>query len=93
MKAGAGNLYGGFVINTNAAARYIKFYNKATTPTEADTPAFVITAEPSKMTPIELPAKGVSFSAGISVRGTTGLADNDTGAPGASELNVSLFSY
>jgi hypothetical protein len=34
---------------------------------------------------------GVDFTAGISARATTGVADNDTGAPSANDVIVNIF--
>lgn len=83
--AGAAEVHGVYATNTGAAVAYLKIYNKATAPTQSDTP---------KMT-IVLPTGGVaagfvgfvfSVDLGLWLRATTGAADNDTGAPGANEV-------
>ena len=92
VKASPGNLYSINANNLNAAVRYLKIYNKATAATEADTPVFTIAITGSTVgvgTQLNFPA-GVFFSAGISIRATTELADNGTTAPTASQTIVNL---
>jgi hypothetical protein len=75
--------------NINAAARYLKLYNKATAPTSADTPVMTILLPPGQTTviggnsPIRLPL-------GIGIRLTTGIAVADTGAVAVAEHSVSI---
>lgn len=90
VKDSAGMLIGGIVSNANAAARFLKLYNKATAPTQADTPAMTVRLPASSTIPLSVP-NGVEFSAGISIRASTGVADNDTGAPSSNETIVNLF--
>jgi hypothetical protein len=92
-KASAGQVYNIQVSNTNAAARYLKLYNKATAPTVGtDTPVwrmaipgntagagFIVNADP-----------GIAFGTGISYALTTGAADSDTGAVAANEILVNI---
>lgn len=71
--------------NNAAALRYLKIYNKATAPTEADTPVMTFDLVASQAFSIDL---GMAyFSAGISYRITTGQADNDTGALTAGDIS------
>lgn len=95
IKASAGTLYSLVVTNINAAVRYIKFYNKATTPDENDTPVQVV-AVPGATTgggfTVPIPACGIAFGTGIAFRLVTGVANNDTGAVSANEHTVS-YSY
>lgn len=92
IKASAGTL--GYVqaSNVNAAARYLKFYNKATTPTVGtDVPVHVWLIPGNTAgagTNIPIPSEGVNFSAGISFAITTGAADTDVAAVAASEIIV-----
>lgn len=90
IKNGAGTLYGLIVTNANAAARYLKFYNKATGPTSADTPVATIYVPPlgGVALPIDV---GADFSTGISLRLTTGVADNDANPVAANEIIVTTF--
>ena len=89
-KASAGALYGGYFFNAGASIRYLKVYNKATAPTSSDTPVLTIPL-PIGGGAIAFGGIGIEFSAGISVRATTGVADNDTGAPGSNEVIINLF--
>lgn len=93
VKASAGTV--GFIcaFNTNAAARYLKLYNKASSPTVGtDTPVQVYTIPGNTAgagVVLPLPPQGLNFSTGISLALTTGAADSDTGAVAASEIVVS----
>jgi hypothetical protein len=89
IKATHGQIYSIHAINVNAAARYLKVYNKATAPTEADTPVLTIHLPASGSRELLFPI-GIEFSAGISIRATTELADNGTTAPTANETIVNL---
>lgn len=94
IKATPGVVTGYFISNLHASAvRYIKFYNKATAPTVGtDTPKLTIPLQPK--TAANLSASDhIYFSAGIGIGATTGLADNDTGAPGANDVVVNILYY
>lgn len=91
LKASAGTLYALYVVNLNAAVRYLKFYNKASAPTVgSDTPVMTLPIPASttgagfvwNMDP------GWSFSTGIAYATTTGVADADTGAVAANEIII-----
>lgn len=94
VKGSAGTLYyvGGF--NTNAAARYLKFYNKASAPTVgSDTPVWTFLIPPNSTgaaLSAAIPPQGIAFSLGIAFALTTGVADADTGAVAAAEIGVNL---
>lgn len=95
VKATAGVLYGIEAVNINAAVRYLKLYDKATTPDENDTPKLRIALQggaTGPRSPLSWP-NGIQFSNGISYRYVTGIADNDTGAPSASESLVNVVYY
>ena len=92
IKASAGTL--GYVqaSNINAAARYLKFYNKATAPvvgTDVPVHVWLIPGNTAGAgTNIPIPSEGVNFSAGISFALTAGAADSDVAAVAASEIIV-----
>jgi len=92
VKGSAGLLYAILVSNVNAAVRYLKLYDKATTPTVGtDTPVLTMLVPPSNGGfVIQFPV-GITFSNGIGFGLTTGVADNDTGAVSASEHVVNLI--
>jgi hypothetical protein len=93
VKSSAGQVYSVQAFNTNAAARYLKLYNKASAPTVGtDTPVKTLlipgnTAGTGFV--INWPA-GIAFSTGIAIALTTGIADSSTGAVAASEIVVNI---
>lgn len=91
VKAASGKLCGWYISNVATAARYVKFYNKATAPTQADTPVLTLMIPASGGANIPPTTLGINFSAGISLRATTGVADADVGAPTANDVVVNLF--
>jgi hypothetical protein len=92
VKASVGSVYGWFIFNAAASTRYVKFYNATAASVVVGTTAPVLT--------IPIPAgaganiampHGLAFSTAITVAATTGVADNDTGAPGANEVIINLW--
>lgn len=96
VKGSAGQVYWIHAINLTAAPIYLKFYNATaanvtvgtTTPdltfpvpanADSDGAGFTLSI-----------ANGIAFSTAITIAGTTGVADNDTGAPAANALVVNL---
>lgn len=96
VKASAGTLYTLVLTNTNAAVRYVKFYNKATAPGTGDTPVLRI-AVPGSTTgggvAVPIPPQGIAFSTGISFRMVTGVADNDGTDVAANEVIIGAMGY
>lgn len=93
LKASAGQVYGIQVFNLNAAARYLKLYNKASAPTVGtDTPVKVIMipGNTAGAGAVSNWAYGVTFDTGIAYALTTGIADSDTGAVAANEIVVNI---
>lgn len=92
VKGSEGVLYGYYFYNANAALRYLKFYNATAANTTVGTTTPVLTLPlPATSAGHVTFAEGVKFSTAITVAATTGLADNDTGAPSASDVIVNLF--
>lgn len=93
VKSSAGKI--GKIVGYNAAAavRYLKLYNKATTPAPGtDTPVVTIALLPSKEFTIDWTDIGLTFATGIGFGLTTGGADADTGALTAGDiLGLNLF--
>lgn len=96
VKGSAGTLYALMVTSVNAAARYIKFYNKASAPTVGTDVPVLVFGIPGNTAgngfTLSIPACGINFSTGIAFAITTGIADADTGAVAASEIAVS-YAY
>lgn len=96
IKASAGQVYWVHAINLANAVRYLKFYNATAAsvtvgtttpvltlplPTQGDTNGAGFT--------FSLP-QGLAFSTAITAAATTGVADADTGAPGANEVILNV---
>lgn len=91
VKASAGKLYAFQVYNANAAARYLKFYNKATAGIPGtDTPVLTIALPPAALTQFNSPL-GIPFATGISVGAFAGVADaNNTGTT-ANDIVANIY--
>src|SRR4051812_11748720 len=90
VKASAGQVGGWFLSNNASSVRYVKLYDKATAPTSGDTPKLTLLV-PANSAANVLAVAGIDFTVGLGVRVTTGVADNDTGAPTANDVVVNLF--
>ncbi len=73
--------------NRSAGERFLKFYDIAATPTSSDVPYRVISLSPGEAGHIQT---AIHHGLGFGVRATTGIADNDNGAPTANDV---IFSY
>lgn len=96
VKATAGQLYGIWFTNTNASTRWIKFYNATAANVTVGTTTPVITlALPGNssddISGLFNSTHGMAFDTAITVAATTGVADNDTGAPSANDVIVNIF--
>jgi hypothetical protein len=80
IKAGKGQIFEMVFGNTAASTRYVKLYDTASTPDSTFTPirTYVVFAGTNLVVPTW---DGVEFLTGIAIRATTGVADNDNGAP------------
>ena len=98
VKGTAATFYGGVVINLKATPLYLKLYDAAsgdvTVGTTVPDLTFPIPSQGDTNGAgfvIPVPACGIQFGTALTVACTTGIADNDSGAPGANECAVSLF--
>lgn len=72
-------------VNTNAAVRWLKFYDMATTPNPAvDVPVLSIALAAS--IPFNHPLYSFNFKVGVAYALVTGAADNDNTAVGAGDV-------
>ena len=85
---------GGLLLsNSHSAVVYVKVYNKATAATNADTPILRVmvpvggTVSPGSL----IPDGGLQFRSGVSIRATTGVADNDNTSPPSNTVIANLF--
>lgn len=92
IKASAGTL--GYITasNINASPRYLKVYNKASTPTVGtDVPVhtFLIPGNTAGAgTNIPLPPQGIALGTGIAIAITGGVADNDSTSVAANDIVI-----
>jgi hypothetical protein len=97
VKATAGCVYAAWVTNTATSTRFIKFYNAtaANVSVGSTTPVITVGIPGNSSDDISgiLSAGGIgiAFDTAITVAATTGVADADTGAPGANEVIVNIF--
>lgn len=99
IKATGGQLYKLRIANFATTVRYVKLYNATAanvtvgTTTPVDTiaiPPAAAAGNPTVLTESYGPA-GLAFATAITAAATTGLADNDTGAPGANDIVITAF--
>jgi len=93
IKTSAGKLFWIHVMNLANAVRYIKFYNATAANTTVGTTTPVLSFPVPTMADtngagfcVNFGDMGVQFDTAICVAATTGLADNNTGAPGTNEV-------
>lgn len=90
-KASAGQLYGWYLYNANAAVRFLKIYDKASNPTVGtDTPVLTIPIPPGSAANVEF-TNGIAFPTGIAFALTTGGVDSDNTGVAATEIFVNLL--
>jgi hypothetical protein len=96
VKTTAGTVYGLWFSNTATATRFLKFYNATAANVTVGTTTPVLTLALPGNTSDDVSGvfsigAGIKFSTAICVAATTGLADNDTGAPSANDVIVNIF--
>lgn len=96
VKTSAGQVYGIWFTNTATSTRWLKFYNATAASVIVGTTVPVITlALPGNssddISGVFSSAHGLAFDTAICVAATTGVADNDTGAPAANDVIVNIF--
>jgi hypothetical protein len=91
IRSSQANLYGWVVSNVNAAARYVKLYDKATAPTVGTDTPFLTIMVPPNQTISTMATMGRTLTNGIGLAMTTGAADTDTGAVAADEVLATIF--
>lgn len=87
VKGSAGRVFRVSGYNAAAAARYLKFYDKATAPTVGtDTPVRVIALAPTAAFSHSFEGGGLPFTLGIGYGMVTGAANNSTAALTAADV-------
>lgn len=90
IKSGAGQLYWAWISNQAATVRFVKLYDSNNSPpTSAETPVLTLAvpAASGGVAPIPI---GLAFAAGIGIRASSAVADNDATAPSANDVIVNL---
>jgi len=90
VKASAGQLFGWFIYNSNAAMRKLAFHNTASTPTAGASIYFTIPI-PGLGAANMFTEIGIAFATGIAITTVTDLTDAGTTAVATSDLNINLF--
>lgn len=90
IKASAGQVFGWYIYNSNAAARKVAFHNSASAPTAGASIFFAIVIPPSSGANVEF-TNGIAFSSGIGITTVTDLTDAGATAVAASDLIINIF--
>jgi hypothetical protein len=90
IKASAGQVYGWYIYNSNAAARKVVFHNTAGTPTAGASVIFALMIPPTSAANVEL-TMGLAFATGIAITTVTDAADSGTTAVALNDLNINIF--
>jgi hypothetical protein len=97
VKASAGQVYWIMAFNLATSVRYLKFYNATVASVTVGTTTPVLTipiptqnASANGAGLVLAIPHGIEFDTAITVAATTGVADADTGAPGANEVIVNI---
>lgn len=91
IKASPGEVRGWYIFNAAAAARFVKLYNKASSPTVGtDTPLLTIGLSAGAAANI-ISEAGVEFDTGIAVAMTAGIADSDATAVALNDIALNVL--
>jgi hypothetical protein len=95
VKNSPGQVYSMWCANLATSTRFIKFYDATSGTLGTGTPVLTIPLPGNSSDDIagifNAGGHGIAFATGICVGAGTGVADNDTGAPGANEVIVNIF--
>ena len=92
IKGSPGGLLGFVITNNAGSVRFVKLYDLAAAPAATDTPLLTIQIPANNSVPVPIgPLALAAFAKGIGIRGTTGVADADTGAPTANDIVCNIF--
>lgn len=90
VKASAGQVYGWYVYNSNAAARKLVFHNTSGTPTAGASVFFALMIPPTSAANV-FSDTGIPFSSGIGITMVTDLTDAGATAVAANDLICNIF--
>lgn len=93
VKTSAGNIFNIHLQNSSAAAKFVKFYDKASAPTVGtDVPIFTIALAAGQARDITLDLSPIYFATGIAYAITNLVADTDTTVVAANDVH-GFFLY
>lgn len=90
IKASAGQVYGWYIYNSNAAARKVAFHNLSTAPVAGASIFMTLVIPPNSGANVEI-SNGIVFSSGIGISTVTGLTDADATAVALNDLVINIF--
>jgi hypothetical protein len=91
VKGSAGQVYGWYLYNNTSSAKFVKLYNKASSPTVGtDTPLFTIPLPANGGANVEF-SLGIPFGTGIAYAITGAIADSDTTSTAADDVHGVLL--
>lgn len=90
LKASAGQVYGWYIYNSNAAARKLVFHNTAAAPTAGAAVFLSLMIPPGSGANVHM-STGIQFSTGIAITTTTGIANTDAVAVALNDLIINIF--
>jgi hypothetical protein len=97
VKTSAGQIYGIIITNFATTTRHVKFSNATAANTTVGTTAVFMTISVPGNTSDDTLANlgwggmGIPFDTALCAYATTGLADNDTGAPAANDVSITVL--
>lgn len=93
IKAGIVNLVGGFLVNTSAAIKCVRLFDKATAPLVADVPALTLPLAANAIMPLNsiFGEAGFPFALGLGLNITGVIADTDGTPIAAGDVIVHLL--
>src|SRR3989344_1428993 len=93
IKSSAGQIYGWVLFNDSAAVRYVKLYNKSSSPSVgSDTPFMTIPLPAGGGANVNF-TSGITLSNGIGIGATTGITDLNTSSPAAYDVIVNIIYF
>lgn len=90
VKGSAGQVFGWYIFNSNAAPRKVTFHNASGTPT-AGASVFFSLVIPALSGANAFSEIGIPFSSGIGITTVTGLADSDSTGVALNDLVINIF--
>jgi hypothetical protein len=88
---GARRLLGWSLTNTTASFKYFRFYNKATAPASAESPAFIVGIPPNSTVLSPPVVGGIALSLGLGIACTGGVTDTDATVTAVNDVVGEVF--